>query len=129
MLPTARPQSPARVRVGWLPFAGISLPAAEALRLLVMDYERDTSWSLLRICRPPPGAAAGLYTHRTPMSCRRKADLRSTSLPAKLRPGDRSKARQRPRAKRPRGVMDHARNALKRRTVGAARTRFSGGPP
>src|SRR5262249_42527505 len=90
-------------RVGWLPFAGISLPGAEALRLLVMDYERDTSWSLLRICRPPPGAAAGLYTHRTPMSCRRKANLRSTSRPAKLRTGDRSKARQRPRAKRPRG--------------------------
>src|SRR5262252_6785367 len=41
MLPTARPQSPARVRVGWLPFAGISLPGAEALRLLAMDYERD----------------------------------------------------------------------------------------
>src|SRR6516162_4204480 len=55
MLPIVRPQRPARVRVGWPPFAGISFPGAEALRLLIMDYEQRTPSSLLRMCRPHRG--------------------------------------------------------------------------
>src|SRR5262249_32181310 len=39
--------------------------SAQAIGHVIMNR---TSASLLRMCRPPPGAAAGLYTRGTPMS-------------------------------------------------------------
>src|SRR5215471_1524086 len=128
MLPTARPQSPARVRVGWLPFAGISLPGAEALRLFAMDYERDAlvpapdmpsapggSRGPIHPSHPdvmPPNSQPSYLPHAKP-SC-------APEIGAKPGNGHEPKGRE---------VTDHARNALKQRTVGAARPRSSGGPP
>src|SRR5689334_1265703 len=69
MLPTVRPQSPARVRVGWLPFAGISLPGAEAVRLLVMDYEQDVFVLAPDMPSAPGGSGGPIHpSHPTVMT-------------------------------------------------------------
>src|SRR5262249_552692 len=102
MLPTARPHSPARVRVGWLPFAGISLPGAEALRLLVMDYEQDVFVPAPDMPSAPGGSRGPIHPSN-PDVMRLQCHLRTTSRRATLRTRDRSGARRQPPAKRPRG--------------------------
>src|SRR5215471_11653418 len=119
MLPTARPQSPARVRVGWLPFAGISLPGAEALRLFAMDYERDA----LVPAPDMPSAPGGQPRAYTPIAPGCHAAEQPTFVLPHAKPSCAPEIGAKPgNGHEPKGreVTDHAQNALKQRTVGAA---------
>src|SRR6516225_7645316 len=129
MLPIVRPQSPARVRVGWPPFAGISLPVAEALRLLIMDYEQDVFVPAPEMCRPPRGQPRA-YTPIEPQ-CH---DAAVPSFVFTLRPsasrrtGDRSEARRRPQPKAREVTATITRGmALKTASRPALGATFSGG--